>query len=140
MNLVRFLAWHVENFRAVPTEKGRSPIVEEASIVEEHNAILVFANFEKSDESRQEDVISKASAEISAIAGNLKVKTVILNPFAHLFGELSSPESAVSMLGKLEESLAARGFHVRRLAFGMFYELELKAKGHRFSRIARRIE
>lgn len=137
---MRFLAWHVEWFRAVPTEKGRSPIVEDARTVEAENAILVFANFEKSDESRQSEIVAKASSELSSIANNLKVGTIILNPFAHLFAEPSTPDSAVSMLRALEVSLTANGFRVQRLAFGMFYELELKAKGHRFSRIARRIE
>ncbi len=137
---MRFLAWHVEWFRAVPTEKGRSPIVEDARTVEAENAILVFANFEKSDESRQPEIVAKASSELSSIANNLKVETIILNPFAHLFAEPSTPDSAVSMLRALEVSLTANGFRVQRLAFGMFYELELKAKGHRFSRIARRIE
>ena len=137
---MRFLAWHVEWFRAVPTEKGRSPIVEDARTVEAENAILVFANFEKSDESRQSEIVAKASSELSSIANNLKVETIILNPFAHLFAEPSTPDSAVSMLTALEGYLTANGFRVQRLAFGMFYELELKAKGHRFSRIARRIE
>ena len=138
---MRFLAWHVERFSAVPTEKGRSPIVEEARTVETENAILVFANFEKNDESHQPEIVARSSAEISSIANNLKVRNIILNPFAHLFGEPSTPDSAVSMLrGGLEESLIANGFRVQRLAFGMFYELELKAKGHRFSRIARKIE
>jgi threonyl-tRNA synthetase len=130
----------VERFKATPTEKGRSQIVEDATTVEAENALLVFANFEKSDEMRQEEIVSKATNEISSIAENLKTKTIVLNPFAHLFAEPSTPESAVSMLKSLEASLVKSNFHVRRLAFGMFYELELRAKGHRFSRIARRIE
>ena len=137
---MRFLAWHVGRFRAVPSEKGRSPIVEDARTVETENAILVFANFEKNDESHQPEIVAKASAEISSIASNLKVGNIILNPFAHLFAEPSTPESAVSMLRALETSLTAEGFQVQRLAFGMFYELELTAKGHRYSRIARRVD
>ncbi len=138
--IVRFLAWHLDRFRAVPTERGRSPIVEEATEVETENTILVFASFEKSDESNQAIIAEKASAEISTIAKNLKVSSIVLNPFAHLFAEPSSPETAVSMLKLVEASLMSNGFQVKRMAFGMFYELELKAKGHRYSRIARRIE
>ncbi|MCL4447198.1 MAG: hypothetical protein M1556_00680 [Candidatus Thermoplasmatota archaeon] len=137
---MRFLAWHVGQFLAVPTEKGRSPIVEEARTVEADNAILVFANFEKGDEPHQTEIVTKAANEIASVAANLKVTSIVLNPFVHLFGEPSTPESAVSMLKMLDESLTARGLQVQRLAFGMFYELELKAKGHRFSRIARKIE
>lgn len=137
---MRFLAWHVDHFKAVPTEKGRSPLVEEASVVESNNALLVFANFEKSDELRQADIVARAASEISSIAGNLKIVNVVLNPFAHLFADPSSPESAVLMLHSLEDTLRAKDLQVQRLAFGMFYELDIKAKGHRFSRVARRIE
>jgi threonyl-tRNA synthetase len=136
---VRFLAWHLESFRATPTEKGHSQIVEEASTVEAENSLLVFANFEKSDEANQGETVSKATNEIVSVCSNLKIGTVILDPFAHLFAEPSTPESAVSMLRSLEASLRGNNLLVKRLAFGMFYELEIKAKGHRYSRIARRI-
>ncbi|MCL4334289.1 MAG: hypothetical protein M1290_07675 [Candidatus Thermoplasmatota archaeon] len=137
---MRFLAWHLESFRATPTEKGRSKIVEEASTVEAENSLLVFANFERSDEANQGETVSKATNEIVSVCRNLKIGTVILDPFAHLFAEPSTPESAVSMLKSLEASLRGNNLQVKRLAFGMFYELEIKAKGHRYSRIARRIE
>lgn len=137
---MRFLAWHVEHLRAVPTEQGRSKIIEDATTVDAENALLVFANFEKNDESRQSEIVARASSEITSTARNLKVESIVLNPFAHLFAEPSSPTSAILMLKMLEGALTANGFNVKRLAFGMFYELDIKAKGHRFSRIARRIE
>ncbi len=135
---MRFLAWHVDYVRAEPTERGRSGLVEEARSVRAENALLVFA-FEKTDESRQGEVAEKAIAEISTIAGQLKVRAIVLNPFAHLFAEPSRPEVAMDMLDKLRLGLVGKNFEVQRLAFGMFYELELKAKGHRLSRIARSI-
>ena len=134
---MRFLAWHVDYVRAEPTERGRSALVEEAKPVKAENALLVFANFEKNDESHQAEVIERATAEIASIAAQLKVTDVVLNPFAHLFAEPSTPEVAVDMLGRIHEGLVGRNLIVQRLAFGMFYELELKAKGHRLSRIAR---
>ncbi len=136
---MRFLAWHVDYVRAVPTERGRSGLVEEAKPVSEENALLVFANFEKIDESRQDDVVGKATAEIASIAAQLKVTRIVLNPFAHLFGDPSRPEAAIEMLELIRAGLVGKDFEVQRLAFGMFYELELKAKGHRLSRIARSI-
>jgi threonyl-tRNA synthetase len=136
---MRFLAWHVDYVRAVPVARGRSALVEESTPVSGENALLVFANFEKSDESHHTEVIDKAISEISSIAAQLKVATIVLNPFAHLFAEPSKPEVAISMLDQLYAGLVKRNFEVQRLAFGMFYELELRAKGHRLSRIARSI-
>ena len=136
---MRFLAWHVDYVRAEPTERGRSTLVEEAKPVRAENALLVFANFERSDESHQNDIVEKASTELASIAAQLKVTTIVLNPFAHLFAEPSKPEVAVDMIKGLHTNLLERGLDIQRLAFGMFYELELKAKGHRLSRIARTI-
>ena len=136
---MRFLAWHVDYVLAQPTERGRSGFVEERRPVRAENALFVFANFEKNDESHQTDVTDKAILEISSLAAQLKINAIVLNPFAHLFAEPSRPEVAVDMLDRLYTGLVKRSLEVQRLAFGMFYELELKAKGHRLSRIARSI-
>jgi hypothetical protein len=136
---MRFLAWHVDYVRAEPETRGRSALVEESKPVRAENALLVFANFEKNDESHQAEIIDKAISEISSIAAQLKITTIVLNPFAHLFAEPSKPEVAINMLDQLNTGLAKRNFNVQKLAFGMFYQLELKAKGHRLSRIARNI-
>ncbi len=113
--------------------------MEEAKPVSAENALLVFASFEKSDEPRRAEVTEKAIAEIASIAAQLKVTRIVLNPFAHLFAEPSKPEVAIEMLEQLRAGLVSRSFDAQGLAFGMFYELELKAKGHRLSRIARSI-
>lgn len=136
---MRFLAWHVDYVKAEPTERGRSPLVEEPRAVDARNALLVFVHSEKSDESHPAEVVEKAIHEIASIATQLKVTTVALNPFAHLFAELSRPEIAAEMLAQLYAGLVARGFEVQRFSFGVFYELEMRAKGHRLARIARTI-
>ena len=114
-------------------------MVEEAKSASAENALLVFASFEKSDEPRQAEVTEKAIAEIASIAAQLKVTRIVLNPFAHLFTDPSKPEVAIGMLEQLRTGLERRSFDVQKLAFGMFYELELRAKGHRLSRIARSV-
>ncbi len=136
---MRLLAWHVDYVRAEPTERGRSGLVEKPQPVRAENALLIFANFEKNDESHRVEVVEKAIGEISSIASQLKIRTIVLNPFAHLFAEPSRPEVAVEMLDQLYSGLVKKNLDVQRLAFGLFYELELKAKGHRLSRIARSI-
>ncbi len=136
---VRFMCWHVERFKAVPTEGGRSSLLEDGKPVESGEALLIFVSFEKADEPRMVDVVDRAVNEIQAIAAQLGVYSVVLNPFAHMFGELSSPSAAAKMLDMLSERLADRKFSVQRLAFGRFYEMELKAKGHKLARISRAI-
>ena len=65
---------------------------------------------------------------------------LVLLSFAHLFGELSTPEFGYYAIRKLEEMLNDSGFKVLRPPFGWFNELEFKAKGHPLSRISRKIK
>ena len=136
---MRFLAWHVDYFKCCITERGRSPLVEEYDDPETvaENALLVLASVEKRDEMSPETVAEKAAAEIAAHAANLKVRTIVLHPFAHLFGQLSRPATAVRVLQMVEEGLRARGLAVTRTPFGWFNTLEIRAKGHPLSRVAR---
>ena len=136
---MRFLAWHVDYFRCRITERGRSSVVEEYDNPETtaQDALVVLASVEKGDEARPEVVSSRAAMEIAGHASSLKVDTVILHPFAHLFGELSRPSAAIEVLRAVELDLRARGFNVTRTPFGWFNTLDIQAKGHPLSRIAR---
>jgi len=138
---MRFLAWHVDYFKCRITERGRSPLAEEYDEPETvaENALLVLASVEKGDEAAPERVAERAVAEIAAHAASLKVETVVLHPFAHLFGQLSRPAVAVQVLKLVEDGLRARGLAVTRTPFGWFNTLDIRAKGHPLSRVARMI-
>ena len=101
------------------------------------DALLVLASVEKGDEAAPEMVARRAAAEIAAHAASLKVKTIVLHPFAHLFGKLSRPATAVRVLQAVEEGLRAKGLVVARTPFGWFNTLDIRAKGHPLSRVAR---
>ncbi len=138
---MRFLAWHVDHFKCRITERGRSPVVEEYDDPETvtAEALLVLVSVEKEDETAPERVADKAVIEIAAHAGKLKVQTIVLHPFAHLFGQLSRPAVAVQVLKIVEAGLRVGGFAVIRTPFGWFNTLEIQAKGHPMSRVARTV-
>ena len=138
---MRFLAWHVDYFKCHITERGRSPVVEEYDDPESvaEDALLILVSVEKGDEAAPELVAQKAVAEIAAHAANLKAGAIILHPFAHLFGELSRPATAVRVLKMMEEGLRAGGLVVTRTPFGWFNTLDIRAKGHPLSRVARMV-
>ncbi len=135
---MRFMAWHVEYFRARPAAHGRSEVYEEGKDLDVGESLLVFISFEKIDEPRSEEVLNRGAEEIAKVAGDIGVDTIVLNPYAHLFAELSNPEFAQRMLALFQQKLSER-FEVHRLAFGLFYEIELKAKGHKLSRVSRTV-
>jgi len=134
---------HVDHFSSTITEKGRSKIVEDydpnSKTTQVDEALLILVSVEKQDETNPGNVSKRAVEEITKLARQLKVNTVVLHPFAHFFGELSKPEVAVNILKITEEGLIKSGFKVIRTPFGWFNTLELKAKGHPLSRVARMI-
>ncbi|MCS6804933.1 MAG: threonyl-tRNA synthetase editing domain-containing protein [Blastocatellia bacterium] len=138
---MRMLMIHVDAFRSELTEKGRSKLIEEPieRVVAVEEAIVILTAVEKSDESNPTLVVQRAAQEIETIARQLKVSTLVVHSFAHLFAELANPTVAVDVLKELASTLAARGFTTYRSPFGWFNTLEIKAKGHPLSRIARTI-
>ncbi|MFZ5631409.1 MAG: threonyl-tRNA synthetase editing domain-containing protein [Bacillota bacterium] len=136
---MRFIMMHVNSFRSCITEKGRSKVVEppeprETSVGE---SVVVLLSVEAGDEERPEEVAARAAAEIEKNARNLKVNTIVLHPFAHLFARLGPPESSLEIMDGVKEILKQKGFDALRTPFGWFNTLEINAKGHPYSRVAR---
>ncbi len=136
---MRVLIWHVDRFTCTLTERGRSPIVELVGnpVTTVDEALLLLVSVEKEDERDPAGVARKAAEAIGQHAHQLKVETVVVHPFAHLFGTLSRPQTAVHVLDALAEGLRAQGLMALRTPFGWFNKLEIQAKGHPLSRLAR---
>ncbi len=136
---MRALLWHVSAFRAEVTERGRSALVEppEPAVIEADDAVLVLAAAEKVDEPDPARVGSLAGEAIASHARQLRVSRVAVLPFAHLFAELASPRAAVDALDALVTTLRANGLAAERAPFGWFHTLDIRAKGHPLSRVAR---
>jgi len=137
---MRFLSFHVNYFKSKVTKRGRSKIFEELEGMEKENsvenAIVLFISFDKTDEN-DTSILENGVGEIEKITNQLKISNVVLIPFAHLFGDLSSPEYALHSLKELEKLLQEKEYSTIRLPFGWFNELEMNAKGHPLSRISR---
>lgn len=137
---MRLLMWHVDHFASEPTERGRSKVADaEPASISVEEALVVFAQAEKADEADAAGVAERMAEAVAQVAGQLKVRTVVLHSFAHLFGELSAPGVAREILDMGQARLTKRGFAVSQTAFGWFNRLDLRAKGHPYSRQARQL-
>lgn len=137
---MRLLIWHVDSFTAEPTERGRSKIADtEPPVARVEDGLVVFAAVEKGDEPEPLAVAGRAAAAIAEVARNLGAQRVLLHSFAHLFVELSAPKVAREVLNETQRLLEAEGYVVSQSAFGWFNRLEMKAKGHPLSRVARQV-
>lgn len=137
---MRLLIWHVDGFVAEPMERGRSPVADAApQTVRVEDALVVFAAVEKKDEAEPEATAERAAAAIAQVAKQLGAHTVVLHSFAHLFVELSTPVTAQQVLDATQTRLKSDGYDVGQTAFGWFNRLDMQAKGHPLSRVARQI-
>ena len=138
---MRFLILHVNSFCCIITTKGRSKVYEEYNdpVTRVDEALLVLSSVERGDEGAPERVASRASAEIVNLATQLKITTVVLHPFAHLFAELSAPDVAIDVLSRTQQALIEAGLQTYRTPFGWFNTLQIDAKGHPISRVARMV-
>ena len=138
---MRFLILHVNSFCCTITTKGRSPVYEEYAdpVTRVDEALIVLASVERGDEHAPELVARRACVEIVKLATQVKVTTVVLHPFAHLFGELSTPEVAIDVLSRAQQELVTAGLRCYRTPFGWFNTLQIDAKGHPLSRVARTV-
>lgn len=137
---MRLLIWHVDAFAAEPEQRGRSAVADAApQPVRIAEGLVVFAACEKQDEGEPEAVATRAAVAIADIAGRLGSRTVVLHSFSHLFVELSAPAVAREILHETQRRLAAQGYSVSQTAFGWFNRLEMRAKGHPLSRVARQV-
>lgn len=136
---MRFLILHVNSFCCMITTKGRSKVYEEYAdpVTRVDEALIVLASVERGDENDLDVVAQRAGTEIGKLATQLKVTTVVLHPFAHLFAELSAPEVAIAVLSRVQQELINAGLHCHRTPFGWFNTLRVDAKGHPLSRVAR---
>lgn len=102
------------------------------------NALAVFTAVEKIDENKEKDVAERASEEISKVCKNLKVKNIVIYPYAHLSYSLSKPETALKVMKLLEEKLGT-SYNVKRAPFGWYKAFSLSCKGHALAELSRRI-
>lgn len=138
---MRFIMMHANSFRSCITEKGRSRVVEppEPRETKVGESMVVLLSVEAGDEKDPEGTAARAAGEMEKNARNLKAGVIVLHPFAHLFAELGPPESALQIMDRVKDLLMEKGFDVVRTPFGWFNTLEIDAKGHPYSRVARKV-
>ena len=102
-------------------------------------ALTAFTAVEKVDEKSPQQAVKQAVAEIEKTAEQLKVKNIMLYPYAHLSSNLASPKKAQEILIEIEHELKNKNFNVRRAPFGWYKSFKISCKGHPLSELSREI-
>jgi threonyl-tRNA synthetase len=138
---MKILSLHCDYIKFKPLKKAlRSP--EELSEkrkkeIQVDETLVIMMAVEKDDEENKE-LIEEAAKEIKDIAGQVKVKNIVLYPYAHLSPSLSKPDFALKTLERVDRILS-KDFKIARAPFGYYKEFELKVKGHPLSELSRDI-
>ncbi|HJX50151.1 MAG TPA: threonine--tRNA ligase [Candidatus Nanoarchaeia archaeon] len=138
---MKILTLHVDYIKFKPLKKALKSIADlsekDKKEQEVKEALVVLTAVEKTDADVKKAVESYVH-EIKDIASQVKAKTIVLYPYAHLSSNLSSPETAMAVLDSAEKAL--KDFKVVRAPFGYYKEFELKVKGHPLSELSRDIK
>jgi len=102
-------------------------------------ALTVFTAVEKIDEKSPSQAVKQTVAEIIKTAHQLKVKNIMLYPYAHLSSDLAGPKKAQELLIEIEYELKQKNYNVKRSPFGWYKAFKISCKGHPLSELSREI-
>ncbi|HLF17062.1 MAG TPA: threonine--tRNA ligase [Candidatus Thermoplasmatota archaeon] len=100
--------------------------------------LCAFVSVEKADEANLPSAAEKAAKEVVEVASQVKVKRVMLYPYAHLSNSLASPAAAVQAMPLLKAALPA-DFEVQQSPFGWYKAFSISCKGHPLSELSRHV-
>jgi threonyl-tRNA synthetase len=114
---------------------------EETSILKDRldEALTVFIAVEKNDEKSPHQTVLDAIAEIEKTAEQLKVRNIMVYPYAHLSADLGRPKIAQEILIEIEYELKNKDYNVKRSPFGWYKAFKISCKGHPLSELSRDI-
>ncbi len=137
---MKILTLHVDYIKFKPLKKALKSIKElsekEKKPVSVKESLVVLTAVEKTDSVG--DSVKELVKNIKDVAGQVKAKSIVLYPYAHLSSNLASPETAMEILERAGKELK-KSFQVTEAPFGYYKELEFKVKGHPLSELSREI-
>ncbi|MBM3233227.1 threonine--tRNA ligase [Candidatus Pacearchaeota archaeon] len=133
---MRIITLHCDYIKFKPLKKAiKNPEeLKDTSEKEAKDPLVILTAVEKGDDDK---TIKELVEAVKKIAGEVKAKTIVLYPYAHLSSNLSDPTTALEYLVEAEHTLIKEGFKVLRAPFGYYKEFELKVKGHPLSELSK---
>jgi threonyl-tRNA synthetase len=125
---MRILQSHVDFIEYEPIQK-EIDLAEEAEKEKYRveDALVLFVSVEKGD---TEELAHRAVEDAHEFMQKIKVKKILIYPFAHLSQNLASASEALKILKEMEKHLKNVGLETYRAPFGWTKALQIKIKGH----------
>ncbi len=133
---MKILTLHCDYIRFKPLKKAiKNPEdLKEKGEIEVKEPLVVLTAVENGDNDK---TVAQLLDAIKKTAAEVKAKSIVLYPYAHLSANLANPDTALEYLVEAEHTLQAEGYNVTRAPFGYYKEFELKVKGHPLSELSK---
>jgi len=111
------------------------PVQKEIAMAEEaekkenrlEEVVVLFTAVEEGDNIA---VVQKAIDEVEAFLEKLKVKRILIYPYAHLSSNLAKPAEAIQVIKDMEAYAKEKGIETYRAPFGWNKQFTISIKGH----------
>jgi threonyl-tRNA synthetase len=125
---LRILQLHSNSIRYFPVKKEIA-LAEECEQKEKYfeDIIVIFTCIENEDTKK---TAHKAIDELNDFLNEIKVKRILIYPFAHLSNNLATPNKALILLQEMENYAKGIDIETYRAPFGWCKELSISIKGH----------
>ena len=137
---MKLLELHCDYVKYKPLKKALKSAPELSAAEKEggkyEDCLVIFASFEKGD---TDEVAAQAALEVKKNFGEVKAKTVLVYPYAHLSSDLASPDDATRLLNKFHAEVRKFCPEAGKSVFGYYKEFELKCKGHPLAELSKSI-
>ena len=126
--LLRALQLHCDEVEYRPVKKEIA-IAEEASQepVKLEECVVYLISIEKGDD---DTVVGQCVESMKKAESQLKCKSFVVYPYAHLSSHLASPQLAREILHKVEVAGKDAGYTIHHVPFGWNKAFSIKVKGH----------
>ena len=132
---MKILTLHCDyiKFKAEKKALKSAEPVDSKQVEVKDNPLVVLTAIESGDSDSE---VSDSIKAIKTTAKEVKAKSIVLYPYAHLSSNLANPETALKLLKQAETSLK-KDFKVTRAPFGYYKSFELKCKGHPLAELSK---
>jgi threonyl-tRNA synthetase len=133
---LKILQLHVDHieYRPVKKELASAEDIQDLKPVREGDLLVIFVAVEPADDA---STGKTAIADVKKFADNLKVRAIMIYPFAHLSQNLAKPPQALEVLNAMVDEAKGLGLQTFRAPFGWNKALEIRVKGHPLAEMSR---
>ena len=139
---MKILLVHAKDFsyevksKAIP---GAEENIDERKHIHTQNTLVVFTSIEQDDCTASPEQLSNIAQDICSHTHNIKARSIVLYPYAHLSSNLAKPECALRVLKNLEIALReiCTDVSVLRAPFGWYKSFQITCYGHPLSELSR---